>query len=206
MKARAVTIIELLVVIAIITILAAIILTATQGARAAGRESACLSNLKQVHVAWTLYREQNNDEWAPTVSSFGEIGKSSEVFRCPDDRFGGVNRSQTSAAGYPISYDYVLPLKEFREALIAKDDNPGIVVCALHGNGKVGDEVDPFTLYQGKVLRLRADGSVKAVDIPRYCTPPSPNGQLTGRPQWMLLTDVRPGPPQYVRGMTEPCR
>ncbi len=52
---RAFTLIELLVVIAIIATLIAILLPALSPARRAGRETACLSNLRQIGIAWTLY-------------------------------------------------------------------------------------------------------------------------------------------------------
>lgn len=56
------TLIELLVVIAIIAVLMAILMPALNRAREQGKRATCLSNLKQLTVAWILYADENDDK------------------------------------------------------------------------------------------------------------------------------------------------
>jgi prepilin-type N-terminal cleavage/methylation domain-containing protein/prepilin-type processing-associated H-X9-DG protein len=60
-KKKAFTLIELLVVISIIVILLGILIPVLGRTREFGRRTKCLSNLKQLQLAWIIYAEQNDD-------------------------------------------------------------------------------------------------------------------------------------------------
>ena len=72
-KRQAFTLIELLVVIAIIAVLAAILFPTFAKIRENARRAACLSNLKQLSMAFTQYT-QDNDETLPGATDGGNGG------------------------------------------------------------------------------------------------------------------------------------
>ncbi|MDR3710698.1 MAG: DUF1559 domain-containing protein [Capsulimonadaceae bacterium] len=97
MNRKAFTLIELLVVIAIIAILAAILFPVFAKAREKARMTACLSNLKQIGLAYVQY-EQDYDEFVPCGTQIRGAGwagqvysyvKSTQAFLCPDDSLPG---------------------------------------------------------------------------------------------------------------------
>jgi prepilin-type N-terminal cleavage/methylation domain-containing protein/prepilin-type processing-associated H-X9-DG protein len=66
------TLIELLVVIAVIAVLMSILMPALNRAREQGRRAGCLSNLKNLTLAWIMYADDNGDKIVN--GSSGEYG------------------------------------------------------------------------------------------------------------------------------------
>src|SRR5260221_10572497 len=93
---RAFTLIELLVVIAIIAILAAILFPVFAQAREKARGVSCLSNIKQITLAFQMYLQDYDEVMVPHRVAATEDGyrmrwpklcnpyiKNWQIFRCP---------------------------------------------------------------------------------------------------------------------------
>jgi prepilin-type N-terminal cleavage/methylation domain-containing protein/prepilin-type processing-associated H-X9-DG protein len=125
MRKRGFTLIELLVVIAIIAILAAILFPVFARARESARKSSCQSNLKQIGLAFGMYR-QDFDETMP-VNNFSDAAdatcatetirthyrgyvanalvpyiKNTNVWKCPSYSGGNLNIADPTACGNPV--------------------------------------------------------------------------------------------------------
>src|SRR5688572_10693085 len=114
-RRAAFTLIELLVVIAIIAILAAILFPVFAQAREKARQTACLSNQKQVGTALMMYYTDYEDTIVP--NGLGGTGnqqtwpdllhpyiKNTQVFLCPNTDggtfAGGTNAGTTNTTIY----------------------------------------------------------------------------------------------------------
>ncbi|MBN1345254.1 MAG: type II secretion system protein [Phycisphaerae bacterium] len=113
-EARAFTLIELLVVVAIIAMLISILLPSLSKARENGRRAVCLSNLHHLGLAFASYfndndhilpdatmkpsgnpEDENDPNYRPPIMEFLKpYARDPEIFRCPSDMPGKVERSE----------------------------------------------------------------------------------------------------------------
>lgn len=126
-KQKAFTLIELLVVIAIIAILLAILMPALNRVKEQGKRAACLSNLKQLQLAWSMYADENDDKvvngeaygggdgTAPTPSSGRHAGEQWWTGDDVGDFWQGINlpqevqqRAIRAGALYPYTRSEIL--------------------------------------------------------------------------------------------------
>jgi len=76
MPGAAFSLIELLVVIAIIAILAALLLPAVTRSKEQGQRIACLNNIRQLTIAWTLYADANHGRLVPNNWVYGAASQT----------------------------------------------------------------------------------------------------------------------------------
>ncbi len=152
---RGFTLIELLVVIAIIAILAAILFPVFARARENARKSTCLSNMKQIALAETMY-EQDYDERTAAIYSYPAnttlslytwidmlmpYCKNTGIFTCPSSQYKyrvvtvagrpwsygsyGGNRTWTAGGELVYAYRSTATLQYPAETFLAGDSNLG---------------------------------------------------------------------------------
>ena len=130
------TLVELLVVIAIIAILMAILLPAIQKARERARQARCMSNLRQIGIAFKTYLQDSN-EWYPDYGLwydstwFEWIDKSYDndaMFECPSATLQTFSMHELAYGfNYPGLGDYKAEIK-VKEGMI-KNPSRTIVVA-----------------------------------------------------------------------------
>jgi len=105
MRKHGFTLIELLVVIAIIAILAAILFPVFARARGKARQGACLSDLKQIGLAFAMYA-QDYDELLPFHGP-SEFNWTYGWFWDPDDSLFGMQLRQNLGYTYSALNPYI---------------------------------------------------------------------------------------------------
>ncbi len=202
MNRRAFTLMEILLVIAIIVLLVALLLPVFHQGRKKSYEPVCINNLRQFHVAFTMYREDYGDSPKYQAWLLPYI-KDKRLLRCPMDTYkhgAGWWTADVPSRLFDTSYFYYRPLSDpFKEIMERLDPNHGIAACVLHGRRtRVELHAAEFD-FIGRVLRLRLDGSVSPGYAELLCIKrPGSVYPAKQRHGWFLYTDIRPIPKEVL--------
>ena len=157
MKRRGFTLIELLVVIAIIAILAAILFPVFAKAREKARQASCLSNVKQLMLAFQQYKQDYDERWPlqfwdgsawqPAASGYwgGEIMpycKNTQIFLCPS--------MQCKVCSYAYNNGYLSGVAD------AQITNPTGIVVLADSTSDSYQSIDgiSFTIFNSGFCRI----------------------------------------------------
>ncbi len=195
MKRQALSLLELLIVLAIIAVLTGLLLPVLTRARWRAQQIPCASNLRQLHLAWTMYCSDYDGTYPLHAALVFSYVRNREVFACPVDSFGGAVRYTSTRLGTPVSYFYLLSddVNSFRNIFILRaiDANHGVFYCVLHG------KPCPLMLhgnakhaFDGLVLRIRVDGSLQNAWVGYRCFRLPDGGYHVARPQWAFVSDT----------------
>jgi prepilin-type N-terminal cleavage/methylation domain-containing protein len=199
---RAFTLVEVLVAIGIVLLLAGLLFPVVAHARRKGHQAQCVSNLRQLTLAWTAYRSDYEDAAPPSLVALVQSQRvDARVLRCPSDPdtwgwAGSIRRAIASndhgdvAAIVPFAYTYAYDARWARPGdtaplrQLAADETAGIAACPCHGAVlRPGTPAGYLaTAWDGLVLRARVDGAVRRVHLIGYENVHSETYLLYGKP------------------------
>ena len=173
-KKNGFTIIELLVVMGIVAVLAALLLTSLSGAKKKSHQAICLSQLRQLGLAVSMY----GDEFAERPASMQVLANTRLIqipatVLCAEDstkNWGGIYHEESRRVIHPseppekIRYSYINNFSWDRWLLAglmkAEESNAGVAVCQLHGQRSDRSATPSIANFEGSILRLQQDGAV----------------------------------------------
>ena len=183
-KLKAFTLIELLVVIAIIAILMAVLIPALNAAREHGKRAVCLSNLKQLTVAWIMYADDNNGKictaWAGNGPSYW-VGK-------PEENESLKNQIKKVESG--VLFPYVKNRKLYKCPTGVRGELVTYsIVGSMWGPRNIHDGIPKDRVIRNKEEIERPGERIVFVDEGKW--PGSPWGVWYDKPMWWDIPTVR---------------
>ncbi len=195
-RARGWTLLEILIVILIISLLVALLIPVVSSARRAAKKTVCASQLRQLHLAWSLYLGDYSGSsgdlatWAPRADNLASYVKNRSVWICPlDPAEEGIFQEDMQ---YPTSYFYLK--RTIAEDVLKVDSNPGLFACMLHENCKnpyiSGSPEGIICWGRRALLRVHLDGSVHPASYYPICRYDSKGERVGfGEAFWLLFTN-----------------
>ena len=196
---RGFTLIELLVVIAIIAILAAILFPVFAKAREKARQSSCLSNIKQLSLAFLSYCQDYDEMFCPsynnttTWAAGGRLDpyiKNTQILHCPSYpttnygyglNYGALTVGPGSSGNYNGPYNclgqVVTPAQCIMFGDCSKNYNPYIITRNYDNPMGTFGNAGPSYVHNDGANFSFVDGHAKWYKVP---------GDILSSPYWTL--------------------
>jgi prepilin-type N-terminal cleavage/methylation domain-containing protein/prepilin-type processing-associated H-X9-DG protein len=206
------TLIELLVVIAIIAILAALLLPALGAAKGKAKQTACLSNLRQIGIGLKMYADDDEDgylpanahttlsaSWIYSLSNF--VAGVDQLRICPADPRGPERLAQAGTSYLMNEYTSTPALDPFGQPIPGENDfrkldallNPADTITVF----ETSDQQGVSTGQDHTHSRNWTSWNAVLVDIqPDRHRPGGPAGDHSSGPANYLFADSHAAPLQ----------
>ena len=150
-RKRGFTLIELLVVIAIIAILAAILFPVFSKAREKARQTACISNQKQIALSLLIWSQENDEKLPVATEWISASGVTGKVLICPTQGKNQAVATSNSSYGYNI---------ECNGIALGSIVDPTLTVLTADGNATVLGIMNIDKRHDGGAILSWVDGHV----------------------------------------------